>query len=128
MIWCFELPFFVLYRSSGVLVDSDQNLPEDLAPVEVVDQSTSQDKVPEGTVVVEAPEQVSKPTVELDPLVVLTPSAEVDASKGPQQVRPMLVILLNLTSSLFIADLSRIKSLTRRGEKYRIIKSRWILI
>ena len=36
--------------------------------------------------VVEAPEQVSKPTVELDPLVVLIPSAEVDASKGPQQV------------------------------------------
>ena len=54
--------------------------------MEVLDQSTSQDKVPEETVIEEAPEQVSKPTVELDPLVVLTPSAEVDAPKGPQQV------------------------------------------
>lgn len=86
MIWCFELPFFVLYRSSGVPVDSDQNLPEDPAPVEVIDQSTSQDKVPEVIVVEEAPEQVPKTTIELDPLVVLTPSTEVDAPKGPQQV------------------------------------------
>ena len=44
-----------MYRSSGVPVDSDQNLPEDPTPVEVIDQSFSQDKVPEGTVVVEAP-------------------------------------------------------------------------
>lgn len=34
----------------------------------------------------EALEQVSMPTVELDPMVVLTPSAEVDASKGPEQI------------------------------------------
>ena len=76
IIWCFELPFFVLYKSSGVPVDSDQNLPEDPTPVEVIDQSTSQDKVPEVIVVEEAPEQVPKTTVELDPLVVLTPSTE----------------------------------------------------
>ena len=54
--------------------------------MEVIDQSISQDKVPEETVVAEAPEQVSKPTVELDPLVVRIPSAEVDALQGPQQV------------------------------------------
>ena len=86
MIWCFELPFFVLYRSSGVPVASDQIFPKDQAHVEVPDQNTSQDKVPEEKVVEEAPEQMSKPTVELDPLVVLTSSAEVDAPKGPQQV------------------------------------------
>lgn len=75
-----------MYRSSGVSADSDQTLPEDPAPVEVLDQSTSQDKVPEETVVKEAPEHVSRTTVELDPLVVLTPFAEVDALEGPQQV------------------------------------------
>ena len=86
MICCFELPFFILHRSSGVPIDSDQNLPEDLAPVEVIDQSISQDRIPEETVVAEAPEQVSEPMDELDPLVVRIPSAEVDASQGLQQV------------------------------------------
>ena len=86
MIWCFELPFFVLYRSSGVPVDSDQNPPEDPTPVEVFDRSTPQEKISEEIVVGEAPEQASEPTVELDPLVVRIPFAEVDAPKGPEQV------------------------------------------
>lgn len=86
MIWCFELPFFVLYRSSGVPVIFDQNLPEDQAPVEVLVQGTSQDKVPNDKVVEKAPEQVVKPTVELDPVVILTPYVEVVAPEGPQQV------------------------------------------
>nr|ADB85292.1 putative retrotransposon protein [Phyllostachys edulis] len=38
-------------------VVSDQNVPEDPAPVEVLVQSTSEDKVPEDNVVEEAPEQ-----------------------------------------------------------------------
>ena len=63
MIWSFELPFFVLYRSSSVPIISDQNVPKDQAPVEVLIQSTSQDKVLEDKVVEEAPEQVSVPTV-----------------------------------------------------------------
>ena len=86
MIWYFELPIFGLHRSSGVPVISDQVLPEDLAPVEVPDQSTSQDKVPEEVVVEEAPEQVTRATAELDPLVIETPSVEVDASERSQQV------------------------------------------
>ena len=77
---------FVLHRSSGVPVDPDQNLPEDSASVEVHDQSTSQDKIPESRVVGEAPEQVSRTTVELEPLVIQTPSAEVETPEGLQQV------------------------------------------
>ena len=75
-----------MYRSSGVPIDLDQNLPENPAPVEVIDQSIPQDEVLEETVVVEAPEQVSEVVVELDPLVVRMPSAEVDGLQGLQQV------------------------------------------
>ena len=46
----------------------------------------SQGKVPKDKVVEEIPEQVSMPMVEQDPVVILTPFAEVDASEGPQQV------------------------------------------
>ena len=75
-----------MYRSSGVPVDLDQNLPENPAPVEVIDQSIPQDEILEETVVGEAPEQVSEPVVELDPLVVRVPSTKVDGLQGPQQV------------------------------------------
>ena len=128
MIWRFELPFFVLYRSSGVPVDSDQNLPEDLAPVEVIDQSISQDKVPEETVVAEAPEQVSEPMDELDPLVVRIPSAEVDASQGLQQVPTSVGNPSHPNKFPFRPRFTRIRSLTRCGEKYRTIIRRRILI
>ena len=75
-----------MYRSSGVPIELDQNLLENPAPVEVIDQSIPQDEVLEETVVVEAPEQVQEPVVELDPLIVRIPSAEVDGLQGLQQV------------------------------------------
>ena len=54
--------------------------------MDVLIQNTSQDKVPEDKVVEEAPKQVSVPAVLQDPVVILTPSVEVDAPEGLQQV------------------------------------------
>ena len=53
---------------------------------EARDQSTLQAKIPEDKVVEEAPEQASVPELVLDPVVILTPSAEVEIPKDPQQV------------------------------------------
>ena len=77
-----------MYRSSGVLVVSDQNTPEDEATEEALDQHTPRAKVPEDEVVKEAPEQVAAPASAQDPLVILTPSVEVDIPEDSQQVPP----------------------------------------
>ena len=79
-----------MHRSSVVLVASDQNIPEDQAIEGALDQNTPQAKVLEDKVVEEAPEQVSVPALVQDPVVILTPSVEVDVPEDPQQV-PTLV-------------------------------------
>ena len=92
--------------------------------MEVLDQSNSQDKVPEETVVEEAPEHVSRTTVELDPLVVLTPSAEVDAPEGPQQVPTSVGNPSQPNKFPFCPRFINDKELDDAWGKYRIIKSR----
>ena len=55
---------------------------------EVLDQNAPQAKVAEDKVVEKAPEQVPMPASAQDPLVILSPSAEVDAPRDSQQVPP----------------------------------------
>ena len=53
---------------------------------EVLDQNAPQAKVAEDEVVKEGPEQVSVPASAQDPLVILTPSVEVDVPKDSQRI------------------------------------------
>ena len=84
-----EFLCFLLYRSSGVPVVSDQDIPQERDHVdevieEVLDQIAPQAKVAEA--VETAPEQVPMSASAQDPLVILTPSTEVDIPGISQQV------------------------------------------